>query len=187
MEEELQLYIDDAKEKMDKTVSHLQNELARIRAGKADPRILDGVMVDYYGVSTPLNQVANINTPDPKTISIQPWEKSMVEPIEKAIMKANLGLNPINNGDLIRINIPDLTEERRKSLVKQVRNECEQARISLRTHRRDALEEFKKLKKEGMSEDLAKRGEEEIQHVIDEHNKKVDELLEWKEKDIMEI
>ncbi len=187
MEDEVQLIIEDANEKMDQSITHLGNEIARIRAGKADVRILDGVTVDYYGTQTPLNQVANVNTPDPKTISIQPWEKSMVEPIEKAIMKANLGLTPVNNGELIRINIPDLTEERRKTLVKQVKNEGEQAKISIRNARRDANEEFKKLQKEGTSEDEIKRAGEEIQEATNKHSAKVEELIEKKEKDIMTI
>lgn len=187
MDEEVQIYLDDANERMDQSYEHLQNELARIRAGKADPRLLDGIKVDYYGVQTPLNQVSNIHTPDSRTISIQPWEKSMIEPIEKAIMKANIGLTPINNGELVRINIPDLTEERRKQLVKKVKQEGEQTKISIRNIRREVMDELKKLKKEGLSEDMEKKAEEELQKVTDKHVEKVDKVMTKKEEDIMEI
>lgn len=136
MTEEVQMYLEDCKESMEKAIEHLSTELVHIRAGKAHPRLLDGIFVDYYGANTPLAQVANINTPDARTIAIQPWEKSLIEPIEKAIMAANLGLNPDNNGEIIRLNIPHLTEERRKDIVKQVRNEGEHAKISIRTARK---------------------------------------------------
>ena len=147
MNEEVQFLIDVAKEKMEKTISFLERELSKIRAGKASPQMLDGILVDYYGNKTPINQVANINTPDPRTIAIQPWEKQMIEPVEKAILAANIGLTPMNNGELIRINIPILTEERRKELVKQVKTEGENAKIGIRSSRRDANEEIKKNEK----------------------------------------
>ena len=187
MDEVAQLYIDDARDKMVKSVEHLKNELIKLRAGKANPHILDGITVDYYGVNTPLNQVANINTPDPKTITVQPWEKNMVEPIEKAILYANIGVTPVNNGELIRINIPPLTEERRKLLVKQVRNEGENAKISIRNTRRETNEEIKKLQKDGLPEDEAKKAEDEIQKMTDDYTKKISDIVEKKEEDIMTI
>ena len=181
------LLLEEAKEKFEKSLEHLKNELVRIRAGKADIHLLDGIMVDYYGNKTPLNQVSNINTPDARTISIQPWEKAMIPVIEKAIMEANIGLNPENNGELIRIFIPPLTEERRKELVKQVKHEGEQTRIGIRNVRREILEELKKLKKEGLSEDVEKRKEQELEDMVKDYMKKIDEMLEKKEKDIMTI
>jgi len=187
MTEEVQFVIDEAKEKMSKAIDHLENELATLRAGKASPRMLDTVVVDYYGSPTPLNQVANIGTPDAKTIAIQPWEKKMVEPIERAILNANLGFTPMNNGEMIRINIPALTEERRKALAKQVNNEAESARVSIRSARRDANEEIKKLEKEGLSEDEAKKGEDEVQKLTDTHSEKVEQVVKAKEEEIMTI
>lgn len=187
MEEEIQLQLDITTEKMVKSVDHLQEELAKVRAGKATPNLLDGIMVDYYGSMTPLNQVSNINTPDAKTIAVQPWEKAMIEPIEKAILAANIGFTPINNGDLIRINIPPLTEERRKELVKQVRSIGESTRVSIRNFRREANDEFKKLKKEGLSEDQEKDAEGEVQKLTDKYVAKIDEILAQKESDIMTI
>jgi ribosome recycling factor len=187
MNEEVEMYIEMTKENMDNSIIHLKNELIKIRAGKASPGMLDGIFVDYYGVNTPLNQVANVGTTDARTIMIQPWEKSMIEPIEKAIMKANLGFNPVNNGELIRINVPVLTEERRLNLVRQVKNEGENAKISIRNSRRETNDEIKKLKKEGLSEDVAKDAEKEVQELTDTYVKKIDEFLEIKEKDIMTI
>ena len=187
MEEEIQLQLEDSKEKMQKTLDHLVVELAKLRAGKATPALLDGIMVDYYGTMTPLNQVSNINTPDAKTIAVQPWEKSMIEPIEKAILAANIGLTPINNGELIRINIPVLTEDRRKELVKQVKNEGENSKISIRNSRREAIEAFKKMKKDGLSEDQEKDAESEAQDLTDKYIKKVDEIVTGKEKDILTV
>lgn len=187
MEEEIQFMMDVAREKMDKAISHLETEFTKIRAGKASPQMLDSIYVDYYGTNTPLNQVANVGTPDAKTIAIQPWEKTMIEPIEKAILAANLGLTPMNNGEIIRINIPALTEERRRDLVKQIKNECENARVGVRSARRDANDEIKKLQKSGLSEDMAKDKESEIQDLTDKYIKKVDELFELKEKDIMTV
>lgn len=187
MNEELQLYLEDCKDRMNNAINHLSKELSKIRAGKAHPSMVDEVKVEYYGTLTPLNQVSNVGISDARTIAIQPWEKNMIEPIEKAIMKANLGFNPINNGEVIRINVPALTEERRKQLVKQVKTEGENAKISIRNVRRETNEEIKKLQKDGLAEDMAKKAEEQVQALTDAHVKKVDELMEAKEKDIMTI
>ena len=187
MNEEVELVFEMAKERMEKALEHLDNELMRIRAGKANVHILDGILVDYYGTPTPLNQVSNISTPDAKTIMIQPWEKSMIDPIEKALMNSNVGITPVNNGEVIRLIIPQLTEERRRTLVKQVKNEGENARVSIRNSRRDANEEYKAMQKEGLSEDEAKRAEEQIQKLTDEFTEKVDSMVEAKEEDIMTI
>lgn len=178
---------EEAAASMKKAVGHLEDELLKIRAGKASPAMLEGVKVDYYGSLTPLNQVANVNTPDPRTISVQPWEKKMLETIEKAIMNANLGLNPQNNGELIMINVPPLTEERRKDLVKRAKAEGEHAKVSVRTARKDANDEIKKLEKDGLSEDLAKDAEAEVQKLTDDFNTKIDNEVGRKEKDIMTI
>jgi ribosome recycling factor len=187
MEEEIQLHLEDTREKMQKALQHLEDELLRVRAGKATPNILDGITVDYYGTITPLNQVSNISTPDARTIAIQPWEKSMVEGIEKAIMAANIGLTPINNGELIRINVPPLTEERRLTLVKQIKNMGENTRVSIRTARREANEAFKHMKKDGLAEDLEKDAELKVQEMTDKYISKIDKVLEAKEKDIMTV
>jgi len=187
MEEEVQLVIEMTAERMEKAVEHLDSELNRIRAGKANVHILDGIKVDYYGSLVPLNQVSNISTPDPKTIAIQPWEKNMIDPIEKAIQNSNVGITPVNNGELIRLSIPPLTEERRKLLVKQVRAEGENAKVSIRNSRRDAIEEFKKMLKDGLAEDEQKRAEEKIQKIVEEHTSRVDKVVEHKEEDIMTI
>jgi len=176
-----------AKEKMQKAIEYLESELAVVRAGKANPAVFNSVMVDYYGTATPLPQVSSITTPDAKTILIQPWDKSMIAPIEKAIMAANIGFTPQNNGEQVRINVPALTEERRRDLVKQIKGEGEQARISVRNARRDGVEHAKKLQKDGLPEDVAKDTEAELQKLTDTFNKKVDELLEKKEKDIMTV
>ena len=176
MNEEVKMYMDEAKEQM-------QNELAKIRAGKANPKILNDVLVDYYGSPTPLSQVANITAPDPRTIAVQPWEKNMLGPIQKAIMNANLGFNPDNNGEVVRINVPPLTAERRKELVKQSKGVGETAKVSIR----DAIDEFKKMVKSGLPEDEAKDAEDEVQKITDSYNKKIDEILTAKEKDIMTI
>lgn len=187
MEEEVQLYLDDAKERMGNSLAHLERELFKIRAGKANPQMLDGVMVDYYGTMTTLSRVSNINTPDPKTIKIQPWEKTMIGPIEKAIMNANLGLNPSNNGELVIINVPVLTEERRRDLVRQVKSEGENAKVSIRNARRETNDELKKLQKEGLSEDLERDAEDDVQKLHDEYIKNVDTILDEKEEDIMTV
>jgi ribosome recycling factor len=187
MTEDVELILDDTKDSMKKAINHLDNELATIRAGKANIRVLDGIMVDYYGDLTPLNQVSTLGTPDGKTISIQPWEKSMISLIEKAIMKANIGLTPVSNGELVRINIPALTEERRKDLVKQVHTEGENSKVSVRSIRKDSKDEIKKLEDDGLSEDDAKSAEEEIQKITNSYNEKIEQLIEAKEKDILTI
>ena len=187
MNEEVQLIYDMTKERMDKTIEHLDNELLRIRAGKANVHILDGIMVEYYGTPTPLNQVSNVSTPDAKTIMIQPWEKTMIDPIEKALMNSNVGITPVNNGEVIRLVIPQLTEERRRELVKQVKNEGENARVSIRNSRRDANDEYKQMQKDGLSEDEAKTAEDSIQKLTDEYSEKVDKIVDAKEEDIMTI
>jgi ribosome recycling factor len=161
--------------------------LLHVRAGKASPAMLDGVLVEYYGSLTPLSQVANISTPDARTVAIQPWEKNLIPVIEKAIMNANLGFNPDNNGEIIRINVPVLTEERRRDLVKQAQQEGENAKVSIRSVRKDANESLKKLLKEGLSEDLEKDGEAEVQKLTDEFGLTVENLVKIKEKDIMTI
>jgi ribosome recycling factor len=187
MNEEVELVYEMAKEHMEKAIEHLDNELMRIRAGKANVHILDGILVEYYGTPTPLNQVSNISTPDAKTIMIQPWEKNMIDPIEKALMNSNVGITPVNNGEVIRLIIPQLTEERRRTLVKQVRNEGENARVSIRNSRRDANDEYKKMQKEGLSEDEAKKAEDLIQKLTDEFTERIDSIVESKEEDIMTI
>lgn len=187
MTEEVQFCYDSALEQNEKVLKHLEHELLKIRAGKASPMMLDSIYVDYYGVRTALSQVANIATPDPRSLVVQPWDRNMIEPIDKAIQAANLGFNPQNNGELIRIIVPPLTEERRKQLVKQVRAEGETAKVGIRNTRRDANEELKQLKKDGTSEDEIKEAEEKIQKLTDTFSKKVDEVLDLKEVDIMSI
>ena len=187
MNEELKLYMVEAKEQLQNALTHLENELAKIRAGKANPKILNDVLVDYYGSPTPLSQIANITAPDPRTIAVQPWEKNMLGPIQKAIMNANLGFNPDNNGEIVRIAVPPLTAERRKELAKQSKGIGETAKVSIRNARRDAIDEFKKMVKNGLPEDAAKDAETEMQKMTDNYNKKIDEILAQKEKDIMTI
>ncbi len=187
MEKNAALILEIASEKMEKAVEHLDREIGKIRAGKANPKMLEGIAVDYYGTITPLQQVANINTPDARTIAIQPWDKKMIPIIEKAIMAANLGLNPDNNGEIVRINVPPLTEERRKDLVKQIKKIGEESKIAIRNIRRDANEDLKKLKKEGLPEDMEKDAEDNAQKLTDNNIKKVDLLLEKKEKDILTV
>lgn len=187
MKEEVDFVLEHTEEKMSDAITHLDKELLHIRAGKASPSMLDGLSVDYYGSMTPLNQVSNVSTPDARTIAIQPWEKGLISVIEKAIMNANLGFNPDNNGEIIRINIPVLTEERRKDLVKQVHQEGETAKVSIRTARKEANDSLKKLQKDGLSEDLEKDAEAEVQKFTDNFGKNVDDLVKTKEKDIMTI
>ncbi|WP_340075233.1 ribosome recycling factor [Leptobacterium sp. I13] len=184
MNEEINFIIDTTKEAMEGAIDHLKKELVNIRAGKANPSMVSNVFVDYYGTQTPLNQVANVNTPDARTISIQPWEKSMLQTIEKAIIVANLGFNPMNNGENIIINVPPLTEERRKDLVKQAKGEAEHAKVSIRNARQDANKEIKKL---DISEDLTKNAEIDVQELTDSYIKKVEDILVIKEKDIMTV
>jgi ribosome recycling factor len=187
MQEEVEMVLDMCKEAMENTIVHLENELGHIRAGKASPRMLDSVTVEYYGSMVPLTQVSNVSTPDARTIAIQPWEKQMIPVIEKAIMAANLGFNPDNNGEVIRINIPPLTEERRRELVKHVNKEGENAKISLRSARKDSNESLKKLQKEGLSEDLEKDAEVEVQEVTNKYGKMVDDMLKKKNDEILKI
>jgi ribosome recycling factor len=185
MNEEIDMAIDEAKSSMTKTLQHLDVELQKIRAGKATPSMLDSVKVDYYGSPTPLSQVANVNTLDARTITVQPWEKSMLEEICKGIINSNLGLNPQNNGESILINVPVLTEERRRDLVKKAKAEGEHAKIGIRNARKEANDFIKKL--DGISEDLIKDGEDQIQKLTDSFSAKVDDLIVKKEKDIMTV
>ncbi len=184
MNEEINFIVDAAKEQMESSIDHLIKELRSIRAGKASPSMLSTVMVEYYGSQTPLGQVANVNTPDARTISIQPWEKQMLQEIEKAIMLANLGFNPMNNGESIIINVPPLTEERRKDLAKQSKAEAEHAKVGIRNARKEANNDIKKL---DVSEDMKSNVETDIQDLTDSYVKKVDELYSTKEKEIMTV
>ncbi|WMI68624.1 ribosome recycling factor [Mangrovimonas sp. YM274] len=185
MNEDIQFILDSTKEAMDNAIKHLEKQFVNIRAGKASPAMLGSVMVDYYGSQTPLNQVANVNTPDGRTITVQPWEKSMLQEIERGIMLANLGFNPMNNGETIIINVPPLTEERRRDLVKQAKTEAEDAKIGVRSARKDANNDIKKLS--DVSEDLQKNGEIDVQEITDRYVKKIDDLLAVKEKEIMTV
>ncbi|NCD70337.1 ribosome recycling factor [Mucilaginibacter agri] len=187
MSELVKKQLNDAKASMDKAVDHTDNELSKIRAGKASPGMLDGIMVDYYGTPTPLTQIGNVNTPDARTIIVQPWEKSLLNAIEKAIKEADLGINPQNDGVVIRLNVPPLTEERRKDLVKKVKAEAENGKIAVRNIRKDTNAKIQKLKSEGVSEDEIKTGEGEVQKLTDAYIVKVDKLSEAKEKDIMTV
>lgn len=187
MQEEVDFVLEHCKEMMGAAIEHLDKELVHIRAGKASPSMLDGVLVEYYGSMTALNKIANVSTPDARTVAIQPWEKGLITAIEKAIMNSNLGFNPDNNGEIIRINIPVLTEERRRILVKQVLQEGEHAKISIRTARKDSNNSLKKLLKDGLSEDMEKDAEAEVQNMTDDFVKKVETLISIKEKDIMTI
>jgi len=187
MQEEVQMILDICRERMEHAITHLDKELVHIRAGKASPRMLDSVMVEYYGSMVPVAQVSNINTPDARTIAIQPWEKTMIRPIEKAIINSNLGFNPDNNGEFIRINVPAPTEQRRKDMVKTVNHEGEVAKVSLRSARKDANDNLKKLLKDGLSEDLEKDAEDKVQALITDFSKKVDKMLEDKNHEILTI
>ncbi len=184
MNEEIEFILDTAKEAMNKAIAHLEKELKTIRAGKATPAMLSTVMVDYYGSQTPLSQVANVNTPDARTLSIQPWEKNMLQEIEKAIQIANLGFNPMNNGDVIMINVPPLTEERRKNLAKQAKAEAEDAKVGVRNARKEANNDIKKL---DVSDDLKKNTEADVQDLTDLYIKRIDEKLATKETEILTI
>lgn len=180
-------YLNSAEEKMELAVEFLAESLAHIRAGKANPKILDGIRVDYYGSAAPISNVANVSVPDARTITITPWEKSMFKEIERAITNSDLGITPENNGEVIRISIPPLTEDRRKALVKQSKGEAEQAKISVRNARRDAIEGLKKAIKEGMPEDVEKDAETSVQKVHDKYMKRIDEVLAAKEKEILTV
>jgi len=183
--EEIEMYLDDAREMMTKALNHCAHELTKIRAGKANPSMLEGIQVSYYGTMTPLQQVASMTTPDARTIFVKPWEKNMISEIERSIMNANLGLNPQNDGQQVIINIPMLTEERRKQLVKQVGHECEQGRVSIRSIRKETNEHLKKIK--GAAEDDVKDAEEKVQKMTDEFIGKIDAVMKKKEGEIMTV
>jgi ribosome recycling factor len=187
MTEDLNTVLEDAKATMKKAIEHFESELTKIRAGKATPTMLDGIVVDYYGTPTEIGQVGNITAMDARTLTIQPWEKNMLQPIERAIIAANIGINPQNDGNLIRLFLPPLTEERRRELVKRSNGEGEQAKIAVRNIRRDAIEQIKKLQKDGLSEDAAKDGEGEMQEMTNNYISLVDKHLETKEKEIMSV
>ncbi|MEA4918679.1 ribosome recycling factor [Proteiniphilum sp.] len=177
----------EAEEKMQMTLEFLDETFSRIRAGRANTRILDGIRVEYYGSLVPLSNVATVNTPDAKTILVQPWEKAMLRVVEKAIMDSDVGITPENNGEVIRLGIPPLTEERRKQLVKQTKQEAEEAKISIRNARREGIDELKKAVKDGLPEDMGKDGENELQKLHDKYIKKVDEMFGEKEKEILTV
>jgi ribosome recycling factor len=187
MTEEVASIISTADDHMKKAISHLEAELIKIRAGKANPQMLDGISVDYYGSPMPISQVANISVMDARTLSIQPWEKNMLQPIERAIIAANIGINPQNDGALIRIFLPPLTEERRRELVKRCQNEGEHSKVAIRNIRRDSIEHVKRMQKNGLSEDVAKDAEAEIQEVTNRHITAVEKHLTSKEKEIMSV
>jgi ribosome recycling factor len=185
MDEDIQFILDTTKEAMNNALKHLEKQLLNIRAGKASPAMLGSVMVDYYGSQTPLSQVANVNTPDGRTITVQPWEKNMLQEIERGIMFANLGFNPMNNGETIIINVPALTEERRRDLAKLAKSEVEDAKVGIRSARKDANNDIKKL--DDVSEDLKKNAEIDVQQMTDTYVKKIDDVFEVKEKEIMTV
>ncbi len=187
MSEETGNIIDETEASMQKALNHLEAELVKIRAGKANPSMLDGIKADYYGNPTDINQVANISVLDARTISIQPWEKNMLQAIERAITMANIGINPQNDGNIIRLFLPPLTEERRKELVKKCNAEGEHAKVSIRNIRRDGIEGIKKLQKDGLSEDISKDAEKEVQDLTDKYIELIDKHLEAKEKEIMVV
>lgn len=187
MIDKAQAVIDAVKEKMQSAVTYLDEDLKTYRAGKANPAVFNSVVVNYYGTMTPIPQVASITTPDAKTMLIQPWDRNLIHPVEKAIMDANLGFTPQNNGEVIRINIPALTEERRKELVKKARTAGESAKVGVRNARRDAIDALKKLQKEGLPEDTEKDFEDEVQKLTDTYSKRVEEILSAKEKEIMTV
>lgn len=185
--EDLEFYLEEAKDHMEKSLHHVSHALAKIRAGRAMPSMLDGLMVEYYGNATPINQVASINTPDAKTLAIKPWEKTILSEIEKVIINSDLGLNPQNDGEIIRLNIPPLTEERRKDLVRQSKHEAEHGRVSVRNVRKDTNDQLKKLLKEHVSEDAVKKAEDDVQELTNEYVNKIDEILAKKEEEIMTV
>lgn len=187
MAEDVASILTDAEDHMKKAINHLEAELVKIRAGKANPQMLDGLVVDYYGSPMPINQVANISVMDARTLSIQPWEKNMLQPIERAIIAANIGVTPQNDGALIRLFLPPLTEERRKELVKKCQGEGEHTKVAIRNIRRDAIEHIKKLQKNGLSEDAAKDAEADIQQITDKYTAAVEKHLSAKEKEIMSV
>ena len=185
--EDVSLTLEIAEDSMKKAISHLEAELTKIRAGKANPQMLDGIMVDYYGSPTPLNQIGNVSVLDARTITVQPWEKNMLQPIERAIINSNIGINPQNDGNIIRLFLPPLTEERRRELVKKCQAEGEHSRVAIRNIRRDAIEGIKKLQKNGLSEDVAKHAEADVQELTNRYIAFVDKHLGAKEKEIMAV
>jgi ribosome recycling factor len=185
--EEIDLVIDMSKDTMERALKHTQIELSKIRAGRASTNMLDGIMVEYYGVPTPLNQVSSVSTPDARTISIKPFERKLINDVERAIINSNLGLSPANDGEVIRLNIPPLTEERRRDLVKRVKSEIEVARVNIRKVRQEANEELKKIQKDGGSEDEVKKAEERVQKLTDSYIQKAEQLMAEKERDIMSV
>src|SRR5262245_54923319 len=187
MSDELNIITELAQENMDKAINHLETELVKVRAGKANPNLVDGIVVDYYGTPTPINQIGNVTVADARTLSIQPWEKNMLQPIERAILAANIGINPQNDGNMIRLFMPPLTEERRKELVKRAQGEGEHSKVAIRNIRRDAMEQVKKLQKNGLSEDVCKDAEKNIQDTTDRYITLVDKHLAAKEKEIMTV
>lgn len=187
MNEEAKMYLEEARDNMEKAISHLEDELTKVRAGRANPSMLAEIKVDYYGTTSPLTQVANVSATDARSLMIKPWDKSMLQPIEKAILASNIGLTPQSDGDVIRLNIPMLTEERRKALVKQVHQIAEHSKVSIRNARRDGNEGIKSLQKEGLGEDEAKQASDDIQHFTDAYIAKVDKHIEAKEKEIMTV
>ena len=187
MTDDLSFILEEGKESMTKAINHLEAGLVKIRAGKANPTMLDGIFVEYYGNTTPINQVGNISAMDARTISIQPWEKNMLQPIERAIIAANIGINPQNDGNIIRLFLPPLTEERRREMVKRSNAEGEQAKVAVRSIRREAIEQIKKLEKEGLSEDESQDAETEIQEITDKFISLVEKHLTAKEKEIMSV
>jgi len=187
MSDDLEMIIEETNDLMEKAIAHLEAELVKVRAGKATPNIVDGIVVDYYGAPTLISQVGNISVADARTLTIQPWEKNMLHPIERAIIGANIGINPQNDGNMIRLFLPPLTEERRKELVKRALGEGEQSKVAIRSLRRDAMEQIKKLQKIGLSEDVSKDAEANIQELTDKFIALVDKHLASKEKDIMTV
>jgi len=187
MAEDISHIVTSAEEQMKKAINHLEAELVKIRAGKANPQMLDGIVVDYYGSPTPIGQVGNISVMDARTLSIQPWEKNMLQPVERAIIAANIGINPQNDGNQIRLFLPPLTEERRKELVKKCQNEGEHSKVAIRSIRREAIEHIKRLQKTGLSEDIAKDTEADVQNLTDKFIAAVDKHLASKEKEIMSV
>jgi ribosome recycling factor len=187
MSEELEFILEDTDLSMQKGIGHLETELIKIRAGKANHQMLEGIMVEYYGSPTPIGQVANVSVADARTIAIQPWEKNMIQPIERAIIAANMGINPQNDGTMIRLFLPPLTEERRRELVKRVNSEGEQSKVAIRSIRRESIELVKKLQKDGLSEDVAKDAEKNVQELTDKYISLIEKHLEAKEKEIMTV
>jgi len=187
MEEDIQLYLETAEDSMKKALEHLGAQLSKIRAGKAMPSMLDGLKVEYYGAPTPINQVASVSTPDARTLVISPWEKNTIPEIERAIINSDLGLSPQNDGEIVRLSIPALTEERRKSLVKQAKGEAENSRVRIRAIRQDTNSELKQLQKDGASEDAIKGAEGSVQDLTNAYVKKIEDLVVAKEKDIMTV